>query len=73
MTDNTKNRAFSVRWTVCTGPDRSHLTDVRIFDRLHDARVAYEDARLPRQLWRHTWLHPYGTGGDKRLLREDFQ
>ena len=68
---NTKSRNFSVCWTVASGPDRSHMIDVRVFDRLRSATAAFDSMPdRPRQLWRHTWLHPYSTDGDKRLVRE---
>lgn len=66
---NTKNRKFSVCWTVCSGPDRSHLFDVRVFDRMREARAALDEiAPAPRQLWRHAWAHPYSTAGERRLV-----
>lgn len=68
---NTKTGNFSVGWTVCSGPDRSHLIDVQVFDRLRDARAAFDAAApRPRQLWRHTWAHPFSTAGERRVLRE---
>lgn len=70
---DTKIRTFSVGWTVASGPDRSHLTDVQVFNRLRDAAAAFDAMpSKPRQLWRHTWRHPYNTDGDKRLIREAF-
>ena len=67
----TKNRTFSVGWTVCSGPDASHLIEVRVFDRLRDALRAMDGAApRPRQLWRHTWEHPYSTAGERRLVRD---
>lgn len=68
---DTKSRNFSVGWTVVTGPDRSHLIDVRVFDRLRDARREFDRlAPKPRKLWRHTWEHPYTTAGERRLVME---
>ena len=66
---NTKVRAFSVNWTVVSGPDRSHLIDVQVFERLRDARAEFDMlAPKPRQIWRHTWAHPFSTNGTRRLV-----
>lgn len=68
---NTKMRPFSVGWIVTSGPDRSHLIDAQVFDRLRDARTEFDAlAPKPRQLWRHTWEHPYTTAGERRLVME---
>lgn len=68
---DTKSSSFSVGWTVVTGPDRSHLIDVRVFDRLRDARAEFDSlAPKPRQIWRHTWEHPFTTAGSRRLIAD---
>lgn len=69
MCNDTKKRPFSVGWTVISGPDRSHLVDVQVFDKKRDALAALSRlAPRPRQLWRHTWEHPYTTSGERRMV-----
>ena len=67
----TKRRISSVVWIVATGPDYSHLLDVRLFNRMRDANEEFDRLQgRPRQLWRHWWRHPLANDGEKKLIRE---
>jgi len=60
-------------WSVCYGPDISHLWDVKIVSRLKDAKSFASTLQKPYRIYRHQRDHELSRKGLDNLLQEKTQ
>jgi len=57
-------------WSVSYGPDKSHLWEAKICDRLADANGFIGELEKPWRLYRHTRVSGYSLNGTDTLIAE---
>ena len=60
-------------WTVCYGPDISHMWEAQVFSLLKDARQFVVDLNKPYRIYKHTWTHKFSPDGARVLIEENLR